>query len=250
MPYTHTLNPIIVSLGPVALSWYNLVYILGFILGWFVLKKYSKLSSKEAEDFIGWLILGTIIGARVIYVFVYNPMYYLSNPFEILAVWKGGLSFHGGIIGAAIAGFWWCRRKQKSLLALADLLVLPLSLMLVFGRLANFVNGELIGRVSESSFCVNYDEYEGCRHPYQFYAAAKNLITFIVLLPLYVKKKNEWREGTFLWLFVILYGAGRFVTDFWRAPDPTDPMFLGILLGQWLSLLMVVVGGWMLTRRQ
>ncbi len=258
MVFTYGLSPVIVQLGPFALRWYALVYVAGFLLAYWLLVRFAKqgriegLDAAKAEDFMVWLIVGTLVGARFVYALVYNPFYYLAEPWKILFLWEGGMSFHGGLIGAVLAGLWWTRRRKVRFSALADLLMLPLSLMLVFGRLANFVNGELPGRIADATrvpWCITYPQnpaIPGCRHPSQFYEAGKNLLIFLALLPLYAYDtvRKRLREGTIFWLFVLLYGVGRFITDFWRAPDPTDFTLAatGLLVGQWLSLLMAAVG--------
>jgi len=258
MTFTYGLNPVIVQLGPFALRWYSLVYVLGFLVAYWLLIRFAKqgrikgLDVAKTEDFMVWLIVGTLVGARLIYAAVYNPAYYLAEPWKIFFLWEGGMSFHGGLIGAVAVGLWWARRNAVQFYALGDLLVLPLSLMLVFGRLANFVNGELPGRVADAArvpWCIKYPNnptVQGCRHPSQFYEASKNLVTFLILLPLYAydRVRTRLREGTLFWLFVILYAVGRFITDFWRAPDPTDFTLAstGLLVGQWLSLLMAAIG--------
>ena len=256
MPFTYALSPVIVSFGPFALRWYSLVYVAGFLLAYWLLVRYAKqgkikgLDQAGAEEFVVWLIIGSIVMARLFYVLIYNPAYYWAEPWKIFALWEGGMSFHGGLLGAIIAGLWFSRRKKVAFYDLADLLVIPLSLMLVFGRIANFVNAELPGRIADAakvSWCINYPPstgITGCRYPSQFYEAFQDLVTFMILLPLYAKEdiKKKLKRGTVFWLFILLYGAGRLITNFWRAPDPTDPIFGGLLIGQWLSLIMIVAG--------
>jgi phosphatidylglycerol:prolipoprotein diacylglycerol transferase len=258
MPFTYGFSPIIVSLGPFALRWYSLVYVVGFLLTYWLLHRFAKrgriqnLDGEGAEEYIIWLIIGSIAVARLFYVVIYNPVYYWATPWKVVALWEGGMSFHGGLLGAVLATWWFCRRKKVSFYALADLLVVPLSLMLVFGRIANFVNGELVGRVTDVPWCVNYPWLAGCRHPSQFYEAAQNLVTFIILLPLYAEEsiRKRLRPGTIFWLFVLLYGVGRFITNFWRAPDPTDPVLGGLLIGQWLSVIMALLAAGVLASRK
>lgn len=256
MPFAHAFDPIIFSFGPLALRWYSLVYVAGFLLAYWILRRFARegriagFDEEAAEELIVWLIIGSIVAARLFYAAVYNPLYFLAQPWKVLFVWEGGLSFHGGLIGAVVAGLWFSRRRNLSFFALADLLVLPLSLALVFGRVANFINGELVGRLADPErvpWCVTYPAnpaIEGCRHPSQFYEAGKNLVSFLILLPVYttLSLRGRLREGTLFWLFLLLYGVGRFLTNFYRAPDPTDPLWGGLLLGQWLSLGMALLG--------
>ncbi len=252
MPFVHAISPVIVSLGPFAIRWYSLVYVLGFLLAYWLLVRAARkgalknVTVEDAEEYLIWLIVGSVAVARLLYVLVYNPAFYFVQPWKVLFLWEGGLSFHGGLLGAVLATLWFTKRRKISFYALADLLVTPFALVLVFGRIANFVNGELVGRVTDVAWCVTYPDVpgvDGCRHPSQFYEAGKNLAIFAVLLGLTLNKKlKAWlREGTLFWLFVLLYGVGRFLTNFFRAPDLGDPVFLGLILGQWLSLLMVAV---------
>ncbi|MBR9693235.1 prolipoprotein diacylglyceryl transferase [Candidatus Woesearchaeota archaeon] len=255
MPFTHTLNPIIVSIGPLALRWYSLVYVLGFLLAYWLLLKAAKkkwiknLDKEGVEEFMTSLIIWSVIMMRLVYVIVYNPTYYFAEPWKIIFLWEGGVSFHGGLLGGIIAGWLFCRKHKVRFFALADFLVIPFSLVLAFGRVANFINAELIGRVTSVNWCVNYPnqpEIIGCRHPSQFYEAGKNFIMFLVLGLLYTQKdiRKKLKEGTFFWAFFILYGLGRFLTDFYRAPDPTDFTLAatGLIVGQWLSMLMAAIG--------
>lgn len=244
MVYVYNLNPVIFSIGFIQIRWYSLVYIVGFILAFYVLKfaiekKKIKLTKKELDDFIFYFMISSIIGGRLGYVLFYNPLYYMSNLLKIFAVWEGGMSFHGGLLGAVLYSIYFTKRHKVTFYKLADLLVVPFAGVLVLGRIANFINGELFGHVTtpeKTPWCVVYDGE--CRHPSQIYEAIKNLITFIVLL--FMQFKIKLKEGIIFWAFVLIYGLGRFITDFWRAPDPTDPMLGGLLIGQYLSLIMVI----------
>jgi phosphatidylglycerol---prolipoprotein diacylglyceryl transferase len=260
MPFTYALNPIIFSIGWFSLRWYSLVYVAGFLFAYWLLLRFARrgvikhLDAEGAEEYLVWLIIGSIVGARLFEVLVFNPAYYFANPWKVFAVWEGGMAFHGGLLGAVLVTAWFCKRRKVSFYELGDLLVIPLSLALVFGRIANFVNAELVGRVTDVSWCVNYPArlgIEGCRHPSQFYESAQNLITFAILLPIYLKGtlKKKLREGTVFWLFILLYGIGRIITNFWRAPDAGDVLIDGLLLGQWLSVGMAALGAVMLSVR-
>lgn len=256
--FTYGLDPIAFQVGPIAIRWYSLVWVGGFLLAYWLLKRAAEqrrikgFTVDDADAITTWLILGTVLGARLVYCFVYNPLYYVQNPLEAVMVWRGGLSFHGGLIGAAIALGWFCKRRGFRFYTIADLLVVPLALALAFGRVANFINGELVGTTTSVPWCVNYPWLEGCRHPSQFYEVGKNLLAFLILLPFWpgLRKPRKTDPGTVFWLFVLLYGFGRLVTNIWRAPDPTDPLFGGLLIGQWLSLIMLIVAAAVLVRRE
>jgi len=239
------LDPVAFSLGPLQVRWYGIVYALGFLLGYYVLYRAAKakaipnFTTKAADDYILWLMVGSILFSRLTYVLVYNPAYYLLRPLEMLAVWQGGLSIHGGLIGAIIMTAWFCKRHKIRFYAIADLAVIPLSLVLVFGRITNFVNGELWGRVTDVSWCVEFPGADGCRHPSQLYEAAYSYVLFVILFVM--RESKRLREGVVFWSFITLYGLFRFFVTFFREYDPTDPAFLSLSIGQWLSLAMVVV---------
>jgi phosphatidylglycerol:prolipoprotein diacylglycerol transferase len=250
---TWDLDPVAFSLGPLEVRWYGLVYAAGFFLGYYVLKLAAErgllpgMTKKLAEDYIFQLMLGSIIGARLFYVIFYNPAYYLTHLIDILAVWKGGLSIHGGLIGAAIVTWYFCRKHEIGFYRLADILIVPLALVLVFGRLANYVNGELWGRVTEVSWCVEFPHADGCRHPSQIYEALYSYVIFIILLVM--EQSKRFAEGVVFWSFILLYGTFRFIVTFFREFDPTDPALLGLSLGQWFSLVMVGIAIWWFTTR-
>jgi len=239
------LNPVLVSLGPLEIRWYGLVYALGFYLAYYVLIKTKTLVKREAEEYIFLLVMGSIIASRLFYVLVYNPSYYIHNLLQIPAVWQGGLSIHGGIIGGILVTVYWCKKNGKSFYDLMDTLTLPLTLALVYGRIANYVNGELPGTHTTVPWCVSFPGVEGCRHPSQLYEAGYSLVLFVILFGLHAKK---YARGVLFWTFITLYGLFRFSVTFYRLPDPTDPVFLGLALGQWLSLAMFIVGGTWIAR--
>ncbi len=247
----HTISPIAFSLGPLDIRYYNLMYLLGLALSYIFLKYFQKkdknfpLKKDEIIDFIFWAFLGVIIGGRLGVAFFYNPGFYLGNPLEILAIWKGGMSFHGGLLGVIITSYIYCKIKKINLLVLGDYLVIPAALGLVFGRIGNFLNGELWGRVTDLKICVDYSQNEfiknsplGCRHPSQIYAAIKNLATFTILFTLYRTLKNR-KPGTLLFTFLLCYGAFRFLVEFVREPSW---IYWNLTAGQWLSVPLVLIG--------
>lgn len=240
----HSINPVLINLGPVAIRYYGLVYFIGFLFLLLSLKKYAVkhvkgLTSENSEEFVIYLIIGIIVGARAFEVLVYHPLFYLSNPARILMIWNGGLSFHGGLVGAVAAGILFCRRRKISFYELADIVITPVCLFLALGRIANFINAENIGIVASVSWCVVFPAAEGCRHPVQLYEALKNLFIMGVLMLLYKNRKRlKLAEGSIFWLFWILYGTLRFIITFLRE----DARFLGLSIGQYLCVLMVIMG--------
>ncbi|MBU1200965.1 MAG: prolipoprotein diacylglyceryl transferase [Nanoarchaeota archaeon] len=240
--FIHNINPVLVKLGFLEIRYYSLVYIIGFLVTYYILlklakkKKIKNLTKEGVEDFMIYFILGSIIGGRVLDFLFYNPSVFWTNPLEILYIWHGGMSFHGGLIGAITGAFLFIKKHKVEFYDLADIIVLPLSFFLFLGRIANFINGELWGTVTNVSWCVKFQGVEDCRHPSQLYEAAKNLAIFGFLM---FFKKRKLKKGVIFWNFVLLYGALRFITNIWRE----DSRFLGLSMGQYLSLAMVILAG-------
>ncbi|GAG21440.1 unnamed protein product, partial [marine sediment metagenome] len=193
-----------------------------------------------------WLILGIIIGARLIYVLFYNLPYYLSHLSEILMIWKGGLSFHGGLIGAVVGIYSFARKNNIPFYDLADMIVVPLPLALAFGRIANFINGELVGRVTNVPWAFDFGDGIA-RHPSQLYESLKNFILFGIML---YANQLKLKRGYLFWLFVLVYGSFRFIVEFFRAPDPQLGFILfNLSMGQLLSAVMVVAAVWWFAKK-
>jgi phosphatidylglycerol:prolipoprotein diacylglycerol transferase len=247
--FIHNIDPVLLRLGPLEIRYYGLFFILGFVITYFMLnylakRKQLELSKDDVADFLMYIILGIIIGARFFYVFIYNLPFYLNNPSEILAIWHGGLSFHGGLVGAILMGLYYCKKKKINFYTLADLTIIPLALGLALGRLGNFTNGELYGRITEVPWSMKFDGAEGYRHPSQLYESFKNLIIFSVL---WFIKDKKFPPGFMFWLFVCLYSALRFSIEFFRQPDAQLGFIIGFLtMGQILSIIMLTIGAIML----
>lgn len=239
--FNNTLNPVILDLGPVEIRWYGLMYVIGFIIAYFLIPKLSKhfkidITKEKTADLLAYLAVGMIVFSRLFEVLVYNPSYYFSNPADIIAVWKGGLSYHGALIGMAIAGFIFSKKNKIPFLKLADIVSVCAALGLVFGRIGNFINGELVGRVADVPWCTYFKGYEGCRHPSQLYDAFSNLVLFGILWQL----KGKKQDGFVFFLLLILGGVFRIIIEqFFRMPDG---YILGMTTGQFLSVFMVIAG--------
>ena len=233
------LAPVFLTLGPVKLHYYGLMYVLAFGFAYFflpVLFRIRKVFITDAqfENVFFYGLIGGILGGRIFYVLFYNLTYYLSHPLKIFAVWEGGMASHGGIFGAALAVWFMCRHYKIAFFKITDCLVMPTALGLMFGRFGNFINGELYGRITTVPWCVHFKGAEGCRHPSQLYAAAKDLDIFITL---FVLRKTEWKDGVLSMLFLTLYLTFRFIVEFFREPDPQiGYLWLGFSEGQWISL--------------
>ena len=247
----HTISPVAFTLGPLEIRYYSLMYLLGLALGYTFLRYFQKtdknfpLKKNEIIDFIFYIFLGVIIGGRLGIVLFYNPEFYLSNPLEILAIWKGGMSFHGGLLGVIITTYTYCKIKKINPLLLGDYLVIPAALGLMFGRIGNFLNGELWGRTTDLKICIDYSQNEfiknpplGCRHPSQIYAALKNLATFTILFTLY-KTLQARKPGTIFFTFLTCYGTLRSLVELVREPSW---IYWNLTAGQWLSVPLVLIG--------
>jgi len=235
--FIHNINPIFIDLGVLQIRWYGLIFVIGFILAYFILKKISKWNVQDIENLLLYAGVGGVIGARLFYVFVYNFSIYANNPLSIFAVWQGGLSFHGSLIGGVIGLYYFSRKYKKDFLEILDLLSIPLVLGLAFGRIANFINGELVGNLTNVSWCVDFGD--GCRHPSQLYASLKNFFIFGVL---WFLKDMKLRKGALAASFIIMYSALRFLVGFFRMPDPQIG-FIGLFtLGQILNIIMFLLG--------
>lgn len=241
------IDPILVQLGPVRLSWYGLMYVLGFLASYLLVRYQMKkkdfgLTPQEVGDLYFYLALGLVIGARLGYVLFYDFKAYLGDPIAILAIWRGGMSFHGGLIGVVIASILFCRSNKKSFWKTADLFVVTAPIGLGLGRIGNFINGELYGRVTQVPWAMIFPKGGPLpRHPSQLYESALEggLLFFI----LWFIKDKKLPPGGLLAIFLSSYGGFRFFLEFFREPD----VQLGFVLrpftmGQVLSSLMIVGG--------
>ena len=253
--YTHNINPILLDLGPVEIRYYGLVYVLGFILVFFFLNhltktKKLKLTKEQLYDYILYIILAVLIGGRFFHVFIYNFSYYLSNPQYILAIWRGGMSFHGALIGIIFATYMFTKKKEVkvSFYNLTDNVVLPITLLLCLGRIVNFINGELFGTPTNLPWGVRFPNPMGgyfpdFRHPSQIYEAIKNLFIFFILSA--ETRIKHRKPGLIFWSFILLYGVLRFLIEFVRF---SHIHYLGLSIGQYLCILMIIPSSYMLIK--
>lgn len=247
------IDPIIFSIGFLHLRWYALAYLAGILLGWFLLKRVTAkpddpIGHPPLDSLINTGIIGIILGGRLAYVAFYNPSYFLSNPHKILAVWEGGLAFHGGFLGMVLAIVFTARRYQVSMFGLGDLIAIAAPIGIFFGRLANFINGELYGRVSDAPWAVIFPGTNGLpRHPSQIYEALlEGLLLFIILIVAWRMGARQ-HKGLLMGIFITGYGLARIMVENFRQPDQQLGFILGgITMGQILSLPMVVIGAWLI----
>ncbi len=243
------IDPIAISLGPFAIRWYALAYIGGLLMAWWYCRWLTTRPPREVgaeafDDFLLWATLGIIFGGRLGSVLFYKPGFYFANPQEILMVWRGGMSFHGGLLGVAVAEIAFARRRGIPLLALTDIVAAAAPIGLFLGRIANFVNGELFGRPSELPWAMVFPHGGPlARHPSQLYEAAlEGLVLFLVLYAL-VRLRALERKGSLTGAFLIGYALARMLAELFREPD-TYIGFLagGVTMGQVLSLPLLLAG--------
>jgi phosphatidylglycerol:prolipoprotein diacylglycerol transferase len=244
------LDPIAFSVGPLAIRWYALAYLVGFLLGWryclFLAAQNAKdPTPKQYDDFLTWAVVGTVLGGRLGYILFYQADFYFAHPLEIFKVWHGGMSFHGGMLGVISAAWIYTKRHKISFFAFTDLLACVTPIGLGLGRLANFVNGELYGRETDAPWGMIFPRGGDIpRHPSQLYEASlEGLVLFLVMFALARQPKLRGRAGFLSGCFLLLYGLFRFTLEFFREPD-TQLGFLmgGTTMGQWLSIPMVLFG--------
>jgi phosphatidylglycerol:prolipoprotein diacylglycerol transferase len=224
------IDPVIFKIGPLSMRWYGLMYILGFASSYLLVmyqlkKKTFKIDRAIIDDLFFYLILGLIVGARLGYVIFYNPGFYLQNPLDIFVIWRGGMSFHGGLIGTFIVGYIIITRKKLNFFATIDLIIPTCPIGIGFGRLGNFINGELFGKPTGVPWAMVFPEGgPSPRHPSQLYEMKK-------------------RDGDVFSLFLILYGLFRIFCELFREPDSQLGYIFGLIsMGQILSLCMIAIG--------
>lgn len=241
------LNPILIEIGPFRVSWYGLMYILGFLVSYILVRYQMKkkdfgISRIEIENLYFYLILGLIIGARLGYVIFYDLKMYLSDPLEIFAIWHGGMSFHGGLIGVLLTGIIFSWRNKKSFWKISDLIIVTVPIGLGLGRIGNFINGELYGRVTNVPWGMIFPKGGMVpRHPSQLYESAlEGGLLFLILWSL---KDKKLPTGCLLSIFLFLYGCFRFIVEFFREPDAHLGFVLAFFtMGQVLSSFMIFGG--------
>lgn len=252
------LDPIAFKIWILPIRWYALAYLAGFILGWrYALRLartgLAKPTAEDMDEFLTWAVLGTILGGRIGYVLFYQPQYFAENPLLILKIWNGGMSFHGGLLGVITAMVLFSRRRQIALLAVADIVATVAPIGLFFGRIANFVNQELYGRITDLPWGIVFPiAGPEPRHPSQLYESfLEGAVLFMILTTLARRPEIRGRPGTLSGIFLIGYGLARFAVEFVRQPDIQfvndtqvieGSVLLGATMGQVLSLPMILLG--------
>ncbi len=248
------LDPVAFQIGPLALRWYSLSYIVGILAAWWLLARMVRrpdapMEAKQVDDLISWATLGVILGGRLGYVIFYNPGQYLEAPLDALKLWEGGMSFHGGLIGVIVAMLLYARSQGLPALRVLDYVATVTPIGLFLGRMANFVNGELWGRPTDGSWGIIFpDAGPEPRHPSQLYEAAlEGLLLLAILSVLFWFTDARKRPGLLGGVFLTGYGLSRFMIEFFREPDhQLGVLSFGLTMGQTLSLPLIGVGLYLL----
>jgi phosphatidylglycerol:prolipoprotein diacylglycerol transferase len=246
-------DPVAFQIGPVSVRWYGLMYLVGFVLfvvlGKLRAKRTPGWDARDVDDLLFYGVFGVILGGRLGYVLFYKPEWYLQHPLEVFAVWQGGMSFHGGLVGVLCALWLFGRRRGKRFLEVGDFVAPLIPLGLAAGRLGNFINGELWGRPASVPWAMIFPQVDNVpRHPSQLYQFGLEGVLLFVVLWLYTRRPRP--IGAASGLFLLGYGACRFVAEYFREPDAfLGTLSLGLTMGQWLSLPMIVVGAILLATR-
>lgn len=249
------IDPVLVELGPFAIRWYALAYVTGLVFGWWYLRRLVSTpglwggltppTELDIDDLLVWITLGVILGGRIGYILFYDFNVYLADPAQMLMVWRGGMSFHGGLIGAALAMVIFARRRGLRVFSLFDLVAAAVPVGLFLGRIANFINGELFGRPTDVPWAFVFPNGGDVpRHPSQLYEAVlEGLVVFLVLTVL-VRLGALRRPGLVAGIFGILYGLSRIAVEFFREPDPQVGYlaFDVVTMGMVLSLPLIAIG--------
>jgi phosphatidylglycerol:prolipoprotein diacylglycerol transferase len=243
------IDPIILQLGPLAISWYSLSYAVGIIIGsyyckWLISRFDLAIKKQDFDDFISYLIVGIIVGGRLGYVLVYNPGKYFANPIEILKTYEGGMSFHGGIIGVIFSAIIFCHYRRIAFFQLADLLAAAAPIGIALGRIANFINCELVGRISNMPFAVEFPPDFIARHPSQIYESlTEGVMNFIIIYFLIMRFDILKRQKMTSAVFLLIYGFARIFCENFREPDyQIGFIFDYLTMGQILSMPFIFMG--------
>jgi phosphatidylglycerol:prolipoprotein diacylglycerol transferase len=249
-------DPVAISIGPIAIRWYALAYIGGIVLGWIYARSLVKkerlwggpapITLVQLDDFILWVTIGIIVGGRTGYVLFYNPAYFVQHPAEILQLWNGGMSFHGGFLGCVAAVMVFARKNDISILSLGDITTAVAPIGILLGRIANFINSELWGRSADSSVPWAMVFPTGGplpRHPSQLYEAGLEGILLFLVLAVMIRMGALKRPGLILGSFIAIYGLARITGEFFREPDPQlGFLWGGLTMGMLLSMPMIIAG--------
>ena len=238
------LNAVLFIFGPIQVRYYGILYAFAFIVGGYIAKKlskYFKINESEIDDYIPYIIIADIVGARLFEVLFYDPKYYFSNPLKIFAIWEGGLASHGAIIAIILTTYYFCKKRNINVLNFLDLISIPIALGAAFIRLGNFINSELVGKVSNLPWAVKFNGYEGLRHPVQLYQAFGHILIFFILILVLFNYKNR-KTGFIFFSMLLLDSIFRFVTEFFKdLPLDYGFFYFNLNLAQWFSIAIALI---------
>ena len=244
--FINNFDPVAFQVFSIDIRWYSLSYIFGLIFGWIYCQKIlikDNFKKKLFEDYILYLIIGIIVGGRLGYVLIYSPNYYFQNFEEIFMIWNGGMSFHGGILGVIITTIIFCKKNNENIFYFLDLISLSAPIGIFLGRISNFINSELYGRVTDIFWSVRFVKIDNLsRHPSQIYEAFfEGIILFIILN--FLNKKFNYKSGIISSLFLIFYSIFRFIIEFVREPDShIGFIYFNLTIGQIISVITIMIG--------
>ena len=245
--FINNFDPVAIEIFSIQIRWYSLSYIVGILLGWILSKNIfiSEVKLKEKfDDYLTFLIFGIIVGGRLGYVIFYNPNYYLNNLFDIIKIWQGGMSFHGGLLGVIFVSIWYAKKNNQNPFDYLDIVSIVAPIGIFFGRVANFINSELYGIETKVPWAVKFIQVDNLnRHPSQLYEAIfEGIILFSILL--HFRKKGFMKiPGLISGLFLVFYSVFRFVIEFFRAPDiQVGYLLFDLTMGQIISLIFLLIG--------
>ena len=244
--FINNFDPVALEIFSLEIRWYSLAYIFGILIGWILAKKLfiRNINIKNNfDDYLTYLIFGIIFGGRLGYILIYNFNYYLNNPIDIFKIWQGGMSFHGGLIGIILASMIFAKKNNENAFIYMDIVALVAPIGIFFGRIANFINSELYGTITNVPWAVTFIQIDNLpRHPSQLYEALLEGM-FLFLLLIYFRNKFLNKPGVISGLFLIIYSVFRFIVEFYRVPDEQlGYIFLNLTMGQVVSLIFMLSG--------
>ena len=250
--FTHDLDPVLLDIGIISIRWYSLAYIFGILIGWWygrviILKKFYnieyKLYLKFFDDLITYIIISIILGGRIGYILFYNFEFYFKNPLEIFKIWNGGMSFHGALLGVIVGTLLYAKKNKLKTFLLLDVIACVSPIGIFLGRIANFINGELVGKATSVYWGVIFPKTDNIvRHPSQLYEALLEGIALFFIMNFVINKKN-YKVGNCSFMFLIFYGVFRIFSEIFRQPDLQVGYMFGILsMGMLLSIFMIFCG--------
>ena len=245
--FINNFDPVAFNFFALEIRWYSLSYIFGIILAWVYCKRFLIKDERELklfDDLISFLIIGIIVGGRLGYVIFYNPIYYLKNPIEILMLWNGGMSFHGGTLGVIFATYLFSKKNKNNSFVFLDLIAMSAPIGIFLGRIANFINSELYGRQTDFLLSVKFEKVDDLhRHPSQIYEAFFEGIVLFIFMNFFFRKYLYKSPGVISSLFLVFYSIFRFLIEYTREPDShLGFVFLNLTQGQIISILFFIIG--------